>query len=97
MTLGMRTILSAGLFLAISCSRVAFVPVAGTPDIFPDYNGVTVPEGLAPLSFAMADGREVSWISERIGDTLYYRVRAWKKGRGRGRNTNPSRCSFPRI
>ena len=51
----------------MSCSRPTFVPVAGTPDIFPDYVGVTVPEGMAPLTFAMKDGRKASWTSERVG------------------------------
>ena len=80
MTIGKKSILCAGLLLAMSCSRPTFVPVAGTPDIFPDYVGVTVPEGMAPLTFAMKDGRKASWTSERVGDTLFYRVRAWNKG-----------------
>lgn len=84
-----RFLLSAGLILALSCTRVTFVPVAGQPDMFPDYAGVTVPEGMAPLTFAMADGRKLSWSSERVGDTLFYRVRAWRKGERSGEEFEP--------
>ena len=89
MTIGKKSILCAGLLLAMSCSRPTFVPVAGTPDIFPDYVGVTVPEGMAPLTFAMKDGRKASWTSERVGDTLFYRVRAWNKGERTGQEYEP--------
>ena len=84
-----RMILAAGVMLALSCSRVSFAPAPGVPDIFPDYAGVTVPEGMAPLSFAMADGREISWTVDRVEDTLFYRVRAWKKGERTGREYEP--------
>lgn len=84
-----RILLSAGILLALSCSRVTFVPVAGVPDIFPDYVGVTVPEGMASLTFVMADGRESSWSCERVGDTLFYRVKAWKKGERTGQEFEP--------
>lgn len=50
------------------------------PDIIPDYIGVTIPEGLAPLSFEMADGSKCRYEKEREGDTLWYTVKSWRKG-----------------
>ncbi|MBQ0086157.1 MAG: PD40 domain-containing protein [Bacteroidales bacterium] len=44
------------------------------PRIYPDYVGVTVPEGLAPLRFSMTDGSRCSVKSRREGDTLWYSV-----------------------
>lgn len=44
------------------------------PQIYPDYIGVTVPEGLAPLRFTMADGSRCSVRSRRDADTVWYSV-----------------------
>lgn len=44
------------------------------PEIFPDYIGVTVPEGIAPLSFDMADGRRCRASVREDADTLWYSV-----------------------
>ena len=70
--------------LAVSCGRVQFAPSDAVPEIFPDYVEVTVPETMKALNFAMADGREVSFRSERVGDTLFYYVKAWEKGSRKG-------------
>ena len=70
--------------LAVSCGRVQFAPSDAVPEIFPDYVEVTVPETMKALNFAMADGREMSFRSERVGDTLFYYVKAWEKGSRKG-------------
>ena len=72
------------LLLAAACGRVQFTLSDACPDIFPDYAGVTVPESIASLNFGMADGREISYRSERIGDTLFYYVKAWEKSSRKG-------------
>lgn len=74
--------LAAALFL--SCARVEFTPSASLPPIVPDYAGVTIPEGMASLSFEMADGRPFKVEKKRVGDTLFYQVRAWDKKSGKG-------------
>ena len=82
----MRRFLSvmAGSVLLLSCSRVAFVDSGDYPPIVPDYIGVTVPEGMAAISFEMADGRSCKARVERVGDTLFYHVRAWDRKTGKG-------------
>ena len=66
------------LALLLSCSRVQFTDSQALPDIVPDYIGVTIPaEGMAALSFEMADGKPFRTEVERVGDTLFYRVSAW--------------------
>lgn len=54
------------------------------PPIVPDYVGVTIPEGMAALSFEMADGRPFRAETSRMGDTLFYTVRAWDRETGTG-------------
>ena len=51
-------ILILAVLLLGSCSSVPDNPqkVNSLPKIFPDYVGVTIPESIAPLNFAMADG-----------------------------------------
>lgn len=44
------------------------------PDIFPDYVGVTVPYGTAPLRFRMSDGNRASVSIRSVADTLWYEV-----------------------
>lgn len=82
----MRRVFSvlAGSVLLLSCSRVAFVDSGDYPPIVPDYIGVTVPEGMAAISFEMADGRSCKARVERVGDTLFYHVRAWDRKTGKG-------------
>ena len=80
----MKRIAIALCLLAAACSRVQFAPSDALPEIFPDYVGVTVPETLAALRFEMADGREISYRSERVDDTLFYYVKAWRKGSREG-------------
>ena len=72
------------LLLAAFYGRVQFAPSDAVPEIFPDYVGVTVPETMTDLRFEMADGREMSCKSERVGDTLFFHVRAWEKGSRNG-------------
>ena len=74
--------LSAVIFLA--CGRVEFTDSASLPPIVPDYAGVTVPEGMASISFEMADGRPFKVEEKRVGDTLFYYVRSWDKKTGKG-------------
>lgn len=57
------------LFLLCACSGKVR-DAECLPDIFPDYIGVTVPEGMAPLRFTMADGRPCRVSSVRDADTL---------------------------
>lgn len=73
-----------------SCSRPAhFDKVEGYPDIFPDYIGVTVPEGIAEPVFRMADGRKFIKQEKRIGDTLFVTVKAWTEGSSVGNEYTP--------
>ena len=74
--------LSAVLFLA--CGRVEFTDSASLPPIVPDYTGVTIPEGMASISFEMADGKPFKVEEKRVGDTLFYYVRSWDKKTGKG-------------
>ena len=72
------------VLLGTGCARIAFEDSAQLPPIVPDYAGVTVPEGMAALSFDMADGRPCKVDCRREGDTLFYTVRAWDKKTRRG-------------
>lgn len=76
--------LAAAAALMLSCGRVVFTDSAAFPPIVPDYVGVTVPEGIASLSFEMADGRPFKVEKQRVGDTLFYAVKAWDKKTGKG-------------
>ena len=67
-----------------SCAPHDFADDPHYPPIFPDYIGVTVPEGIAPLAFQMEDGSKFRMEQERKGDTLWTTVSAWKKGDRRG-------------
>ena len=78
------SIIISGLAILASCGRVSFVQSDSLPEIFPDYIGVTVPEGMAALQFGMADGREMSFTQERVADTIFYSVKAWAKGSSTG-------------
>ena len=70
--------------LCAGCRPLVFEPSAQLPPIVPDYAGVTIPEGMAPLHFEMADGRPFRVESRREGDTLFYSVRAWDRKTRRG-------------
>ena len=73
-----------GLFLLAACHPVSFTATDALPEIFPDYIGVTVPPTMTSLPFQMADGREMSFTTERVADTLFFRVKAWAKGSREG-------------
>ena len=62
------------------CTPKTFTDQAGYPPVFPDYTGVTVPEGIAPLTFRMEDGRKFRFEQRREGDTLWTTVCAWRRG-----------------
>lgn len=79
-----RPFLLLGALLVLSCTAVTYTQADGYPPICPDYAGVTVPENLAPLQFEMADGRPFNVTQTRVGDTLFYTVRAWDKKTGKG-------------
>ena len=66
------------------CTPGSFVDDPAFPPIFPDYVGVTVPEGMVPLTYRMADGRRFRMEQRRSGDTLWTTVRAWKRGDRQG-------------
>lgn len=78
-----------GALLALSCVRPVFSDSAGFPPVVPDYIGVTVPEGMAEISFEMADGRPFRVEKTQSGDTLYYQVSAWDKKTGKGVRYTP--------
>ena len=68
-------ILVSAAVLLSSCR--SYTAVDSYPDIFPDYKEVTVPESMAGLlRFSMADGSKMSCRKERIGDTLFFSVKA---------------------
>ena len=48
--------LLAALFLVAACTGSTSY-VEELPDIYPDYIGVTIPAGIAPLNFNLPDGR----------------------------------------
>lgn len=58
------TLLSA-FMLACTQKPVDVVDVDALPDIYPDYAGVTVPVGIAPLNFVMASS-EVSYVDVEV-------------------------------
>ena len=72
-----------------ACTPKEFAEEASYPPIFPDYTEVTVPEGIAPLAFRMADGRKFRAEQRRSGDTLWTTVRAWRRGERRGTRYAP--------
>lgn len=74
------TILAFGAVAVASCCPGKVVESPDFPDIYPDYVGVTVPEGIADLNFDMADGRSCKVNVTTEGDTRFYEVTAWKKG-----------------
>ena len=77
-------ILALSALLFLGCRRVSFTDSASLPPIFPDYAGVTIPEGMAALTFKMADGRPFKVEEKRVGDTLFYYVKAWNRKTGEG-------------
>ena len=72
-------LLLAFLPVVFSCREIRFSESGDYPPIVPDYIGVTVPDGMAALSFEMEDGRPFRAECSRVGDTLFYTVSAWDK------------------
>ena len=66
--------------LAVACCPGRVSESGEYPAIDPDYIGVTVPDGIAPLRFEMKDGRRFKAERTRTGDTLWTKVTAWEKG-----------------
>ncbi len=78
------------LLLFVGCGAPSAMPESGDyPPVFPDYVGVTVPEGMAPLTFQMTDGSRQRIHTTRVGDTLWYEVTAWQKGARQGVRYKP--------
>jgi hypothetical protein len=81
---------SALLAVLVSCGGPSAFENSGEyPDIFPDYVGVTVPEGMAELRFQMADGRAFKAETTREGDVQWVTVKAWEKGARTGTAYKP--------
>lgn len=72
-----------------ACAPSSFENKEEYPPIRPDYVGVTVPEGMAPLRFEMQDGRRFKESRRRIGDTVFVTVSAWAKGARWGSRYKP--------
>ncbi len=53
------SILLLGILLTACADRVAKDTTDRQPEIFPDYRGVTIPRGIAPLNFGMSDARHI--------------------------------------
>ena len=70
--------LAGGLLQSCAPQRVS--DVDAYPDIFPDYVGVTVPQGMAALTFEMADGRRFKESRVVRGGVQWVSVTAWEKG-----------------
>lgn len=73
------TLLAAALLLQ-SCGPRYVGEVDEFPPIFPDYVGVTVPQGMAKLTFEMADGRRFKESREVRDGAEWITVTAWEKG-----------------
>lgn len=67
------------LFILAGCTKISLVESDEFPEIFPDYVGVTIPEGLADLRFRMCDGRPFKVSEIRRDSTLWIQVSAWDK------------------
>lgn len=66
--------------LLSACSPGSFTDSPDYPDIFPDYVGVTIPEGMAEPVFRMSDGRKFK-ATKTYGDgVISIQVCAWEKG-----------------
>lgn len=72
-------VIAAGLLLS-SCGPRHVSEVDEYPPIFPDYVGVTVPQGMAKLTFEMADGRRFKEVRETRDGVQWITVKAWEKG-----------------
>ena len=77
------------MLLSVSCREAVInpSPYGLPPDIFPDYNGVTVPATIAPMNFSMDGARLLDvTLTGDDGSTMHVRgpvakfpARAWKK------------------
>lgn len=73
------------MLILASCGKPSgFEAVDSYPEIYPDYVGVTVPEGIAELRFDMADGRRFTESRRDMGDSIMVSVKAWNKGDRKG-------------
>lgn len=72
--------------LLLSCSRQAVIAESGSlPPIFPDYCGVTVPSGIAPLDFCIpgsritveVKGADGAVLLHSVGRETSFHVRKW--------------------
>lgn len=73
------------LTAAISaCTPSSFTDSPDYPDIFPDYVGVTIPEGMPDPVFRMSDGRRFKVTRTRGEGVVNVEVKAWEKGSRKG-------------
>ncbi len=66
------SILLLGMLLTACADRIPKDTSAQQPEIFPDYRGVTIPRGIAPLNFAISDAQhiQVEVLDPQHGNTL---------------------------
>lgn len=84
------TLLLLLMLLLVGCGAPSDNVVSDAyPAVFPDYVGVTVPEGMAPLTFQMTDGNRCRIHTTRVADTLWYEVTAWQRGTRQGIRYKP--------
>lgn len=72
------------LLSLLACNRISYTASEEYPPIVPDCVGVTVPEGMPPMTFEMADGRPFKVERRRVADTVFYSVSAWNPATGKG-------------
>lgn len=78
------------LLLLTACGQPSSVVESPDwPDIFPDYCGVTIPDGLADLTFAPIGAEHFRIEKTREADTLWYTVTTWSKGKKSGTRFRP--------
>ena len=65
------------LLALVACDPITYTVSEGYPEIVPDCVGVTVPEGMPPMAFEMADGSPFKVEMKRVADTVFYSVSAW--------------------
>ncbi|MCQ2167987.1 MAG: hypothetical protein MJY69_04890 [Bacteroidales bacterium] len=85
-----RSLLILALLL-VGCTPKTFTEKAEYPPIFPDYTGVTIPDGIAPINFELENGEKFVVEKKICSDTIWYKVKSWKKGE----RTGTSYKAFP--
>lgn len=73
----------------MACGPRHYTDLDCYPDIFPDYVGVTVPEGIAQLNFEMVDGSEFKSKRQTVDGVEWVTVTAWKANEKTGVKYKP--------